>query len=151
MTQANDLLTLTESQMEVAFFIDEDIEESSSDVISDMAIPETKKTRKITASRRRDSSKKKPYTEDSIRVYLQEIGRIRLLRAEEEIELARKIADLLQLERIREALWEELDQEPNDDQWGQRIFQWEQIEQMLCSQKNIQPKLSDVVAQLNKA
>ena len=35
------------------------------------------------------------YTEDSIRVYLQEIGRIRLLRPDEEIELARKIADLL--------------------------------------------------------
>ena len=38
------------------------------------------------------------YTEDSIRVYLQEIGRIRLLRPDEEIELARKIADLLQFE-----------------------------------------------------
>ena len=39
------------------------------------------------------------YTEDSIRVYLQEIGRIRLLRPDEEIELARKIADLLELIR----------------------------------------------------
>ncbi len=147
MTQANDLLTLNESQIEVPFFMDEDLDTSSNDIVE----PETKKTRKISASRRRDPSKKKPYTEDSIRVYLQEIGRIRLLRAEEEIELARKIADLLQLERIREALWEELDQEPNDDQWGQRIFQWEQIEQMLCAQKNKDPKWSDIVAELNKA
>ncbi len=147
MTQANDLLTLTESQIEVSFFIDEDLETPSNDIVE----PETKKTRKISASRRRDLSKKKPYTEDSIRVYLQEIGRIRLLRAEEEIELARKIADLLQLERIREALWEELDQEPNDDQWGHRIFQWENIEQRLCSQKNKEPKWSDIVAELNKA
>ena len=154
MTQANDLLTLTESQMEVAFFIDEEIDEStSSDVISDMAVPETKKTRKISASRRRDSSKKKPYTEDSIRVYLQEIGRIRLLRAEEEIELARKIADLLQLERIREGLWEELAQEPSDEQWGKRIFQWENIEEMLRAQSSQEreTKGSEVAAMLKKA
>ncbi|WP_279327067.1 RNA polymerase sigma factor RpoD [Crocosphaera subtropica] len=149
MTQANDLLTLTESQMEVAFFVDEDIESSGNDI----AETETKKTRKISASRRRDPSKKKPYTEDSIRVYLQEIGRIRLLRAEEEIELARKIADLLQLERIREALWEELDQEPTDEQWGKRIFQWENIEQMLRAQsaKDKDPKWSEVTTMLQQA
>ncbi len=149
MTQANDLLTLTESQMEVAFFADEDLDTSANDI----AEADSKKTRKITASRRRDPGKKKPYTEDSIRVYLQEIGRIRLLRAEEEIELARKIADLLQLERIREALWEELEQEPTDEQWGKRIFQWENIEQMLRAQsgKDKDPKWSEVTAMLQKA
>lgn len=149
MTQANDLLTLTESQMEVAFFIDEDLDTSANDGTE----ADAKKTRKITTSRRRDPGKKKPYTEDSIRVYLQEIGRIRLLRAEEEIELARKIADLLQLERIREALWEELDLEPTDDQWGKRIFQWENIEQMLRAQssKDREPKWSEVTDMLQKA
>jgi RNA polymerase primary sigma factor len=40
-------------------------------------------------SRRRTQTKKKHYTEDSIRLYLQEISRIRLLRADEEIELGR--------------------------------------------------------------
>lgn len=56
-------------------------------------------------SRRRATAKKKHYTDDSIRVYLQEIGRIRLLRADEEIELARKIADLLELERVRDDVY----------------------------------------------
>ncbi len=54
--------------------------------------------------KRASQAKKKHYTEDSIRLYLQEIGRIRLLRADEEIELARKIADLLELEQTREKL-----------------------------------------------
>lgn len=52
-------------------------------------------------ARRRSRAQRAHYTEDSIRVYLQEIGRIRLLRADEEIELARQIADLLTLERLR--------------------------------------------------
>ena len=81
-----------------------------------------KKTCKLTNStRRRAQTSKKPYTEDSIRIYLQEIGRIRLLRAEEEIELARKIADLLQLERIREELSESLEREPEDYEWADEV------------------------------
>ncbi|MEA5511163.1 RNA polymerase sigma factor RpoD [Crocosphaera sp. UHCC 0190] len=151
MTQANDLLTLNEPQMDVAFFIDEDIDDVTDDVLDEaMTEPEGKKTRKISASRRRDPSKKKPYTEDSIRVYLQEIGRIRLLRAEEEIELARKIADLLKLERIREALWEELDKEPTETEWGKRIFQWETSEEMLRAQSSKEPKWSEITASLKK-
>ncbi len=64
---------------------------------------------------------KKHYTEDSIRLYLQEIGRIRLLRADEEIELARKIADLLELERICERLCEQLEREPQDSEWATEV------------------------------
>lgn len=55
-------------------------------------------------ARKRSRSQRTHYTEDSIRVYLQEIGRIRLLRADEEIELARQIADLLAMERLRKGL-----------------------------------------------
>ncbi len=51
---------------------------------------------------------------DSIRVYLKEIGSIKLLKANEEIELARSIADLLELERIRNALQEKLNRLPSD-------------------------------------
>ncbi|NHC35066.1 RNA polymerase sigma factor RpoD [Scytonema millei] len=74
-------------------------------------------------TRRRAQTKKKQYTEDSIRLYLQEIGRIRLLRADEEIELARKIADLLELERIREKLSDRLDREPQDSEWAEAVKQ----------------------------
>jgi RNA polymerase primary sigma factor len=73
------------------------------------------------AARRRAAAKKKHYTEDSIRLYLQEIGRIRLLRADEEIELARKIADLLELERVREQMVEDLGREPSDREWAQAV------------------------------
>ncbi|MBD2436156.1 RNA polymerase sigma factor RpoD [Nostoc sp. FACHB-110] len=79
------------------------------------------KSGKAAKSRRRTQSKKKHYTEDSIRLYLQEIGRIRLLRADEEIELARKIADLLELERVRERLSEQLDRDPRDSEWAEAV------------------------------
>ena len=58
------------------------------------------------------------YTEDSIRVYLQEIGRIRLLRPDEEIELARKIADLLQLEELATQFESERGHFPSVREWA---------------------------------
>ncbi|MDJ0557378.1 MAG: RNA polymerase sigma factor RpoD, partial [Microcoleaceae cyanobacterium MO_207.B10] len=79
------------------------------------------KSGKVAKSRTKATGKKKHYTEDSIRLYLQEIGRIRLLRADEEIELARKIADLLELERIREELTYHLDREPQVSEWANAV------------------------------
>ena len=58
------------------------------------------------------------YTEDSIRVYLQEIGRIRLLRPDEEIELARKIADLLYLEELAAQFESDNGHEPDKKEWA---------------------------------
>ena len=82
----------------------------------------TKGAAKGKATRRRTAqTKKKHYTEDSIRLYLQEIGRIRLLRAEEEIELARKIADLLELERIYDEIDDQLENEPTDADWANAV------------------------------
>ncbi|TAE58536.1 MAG: RNA polymerase sigma factor RpoD [Nostocales cyanobacterium] len=93
--------------------------------IDDFLEPQTDeddaKSGKAAKSRRRTQSKKKHYTEDSIRLYLQEIGRIRLLRADEEIELARKIADLLQLERVYEDLYEKLEREPEMKEWAAAV------------------------------
>jgi len=61
------------------------------------------------------------YTEDSIRVYLQEIGRIRLLRPDEEIELARKIADLLKLEELATQYESEKGHFPSVREWAELI------------------------------
>ncbi len=94
---------------------EEDYLESQSDEEDDSKLDGVGK------SRRRASAKKKHYTEDSIRLYLQEIGRIRLLRADEEIELARKIADLLDLERIREKLVEHNHREPQEQEWASAV------------------------------
>ena len=58
------------------------------------------------------------YTEDSIRVYLQEIGRIRLLRPDEEIELARKIADLLTLEELAAQFESDHGHYPDTKEWA---------------------------------
>ncbi|MEB3176843.1 MAG: sigma-70 family RNA polymerase sigma factor, partial [Synechococcus sp.] len=58
------------------------------------------------------------YTEDSIRVYLQEIGRIRLLRPDEEIELARKIADLLHLEELADQFEQDHGKYPDNKEWA---------------------------------
>ena len=79
------------------------------------------KAGKAAKSRRRTQAKKKHYTEDSIRLYLQEIGRIRLLRADEEIELARKIADLLELERVGDRLVQQLERQPQESEWAEAV------------------------------
>ncbi|HEY9906229.1 MAG TPA: RNA polymerase sigma factor RpoD [Thermosynechococcaceae cyanobacterium] len=125
MTQANDVLELDlssdasddlpEGELEM------DFEEDDQDEAPDASLDGEAKPGKARATRRRAQTKKKHYTEDSIRLYLQEIGRIRLLRADEEIELARKIADLLELERIHASLQEKLDREPHDKEWAEKV------------------------------
>ncbi|WP_017306598.1 RNA polymerase sigma factor RpoD [Spirulina subsalsa] len=122
MTQANyDLATITQPQNEFEFLIDEGGVDAA--VIKEELLnsEEPEKVKSTPSARRRDQTKKKPYTEDSIRVYLQEIGRIRLLRAEEEIELARQIAELLEFERVRDHLLDSLDREPTLEEWAQEV------------------------------
>jgi RNA polymerase primary sigma factor len=124
MTQAKNMLaTLTtkdsDTELELLLEEDADVEDFTADVDGDADVEEEDgKPGKVKSSRRRVQTKKKQFTEDSIRLYLQEIGRIRLLRADEEIELARKIADLLELEQMREKLLNELDREPQDREWA---------------------------------
>jgi RNA polymerase primary sigma factor len=128
MTQANDVLELELDQPEAeefsAFMADEGDDRDDFDAQPDEEDGKPAKG----GARRRTQAKKKHYTEDSIRLYLQEIGRIRLLRADEEIELARKIADLLELERVRDRLSERLDRpvldfERNMELWANEVNQ----------------------------
>ncbi len=58
---------------------------------------------------------------DSVRVYLQEIGRIKMLTPDEEIKLARQIKDLLELEQQRERLTETLKYPPTESEWATEI------------------------------
>lgn len=137
MTQTHDVLeTIAQprSGLEFDFLIEDEINRDElldisldeeditrEDLAGAGADEEDGKTGKARSTRRRAQAKKKHYTEDSIRLYLQEIGRIRLLRADEEIELARKIADLLELERVRERLFDQLEREPKDNEWANSV------------------------------
>ncbi|MCW6037750.1 RNA polymerase sigma factor RpoD [Spirulina subsalsa FACHB-351] len=122
MTQANyDLATITQPQNEFEFLIDEGGVDAAAIKEELINSEEPEKVKSTPSARRRDQTKKKPYTEDSIRVYLQEIGRIRLLRAEEEIELARQIAELLEFERVRDHLLDSLDREPTLEEWAEEV------------------------------
>lgn len=122
MTQVKNVIgTVVQLDSEPDVLVLQESEEEGEVGSADSEEAADKKGGKGRASRRRVQAKKKHYTEDSIRLYLQEIGRIRLLRADEEIELARKIADLLELERIREKLADDLEREPMDAEWAEKV------------------------------
>ncbi|PSB33151.1 RNA polymerase sigma factor RpoD [Chlorogloea sp. CCALA 695] len=132
MNQANNVLetinqpeikTLNQPEGTLGVLIEEEFDPLDLDEQDELieTKPEEAKSTKVVKSRRRAQTKKKHYTEDSIRLYLQEIGRIRLLRADEEIELARKIAELLEMERAREKLCEQLERDPHDTEWAEAV------------------------------
>ena len=64
------------------------------------------------------AAKPKTAFKDNIGLYLKEIGKTPLLTATQEIELARKIADLMELEQVRKELTKELGYEPNHQEWA---------------------------------
>lgn len=102
--------------------LDQEMLEETTDVdLTDESLPKVVEANTSSKLEKSDETEKKSYTEDSIRLYLQEIGRIRLLRADEEIELARKIADLLELERKRTELEATIGSEPTLEEWAQEV------------------------------
>ena len=56
---------------------------------------------------------------DLVRSYLKEIGRVDLLTHEEEIHYAKRVQREIALVKIKESLQEELGQEPTDAQWAE--------------------------------
>ena len=122
---------------------DEDILPDSAEEVDEMVVVDDEKATKARSSRRKTTTRKKHYTEDSIRLYLQEIGRIRLLRADEEIELARSIEDLLYLESLREQLMEELGQEPRGIEWAKLVWIADEIREELTETTGKKPPVDD--------
>ena len=57
---------------------------------------------------------------DSIRDYLQEMGRIPLLTLEEEIRYGKQVRALVQLEAVRDRLAEQLGREPLPEEWARQ-------------------------------
>lgn len=55
---------------------------------------------------------------DSMKAYLKEIGTVSLLTGDQEVELAKRIQDLVYLEGVRETLVEELSAEPTTFDWA---------------------------------
>ncbi|MGV2828394.1 RNA polymerase sigma factor, RpoD/SigA family [Myxosarcina sp. GI1(2024)] len=56
---------------------------------------------------------------DLVRSYLKEIGRVPLLTHEEEILYSKRVQKAIAIERIKESLQEKLGQEPTEEQWAQ--------------------------------
>ena len=124
MSETNDVVaTIVKPESDWELLIDDDSKDDLESTTEDSSAKIAKLASNLVSKPKRtaERGRKKPYTEDSIRIYLQEIGRIRLLRAEEEIELARKIADLLELERIRERIEDDLDREISDAEWAKEV------------------------------
>jgi RNA polymerase primary sigma factor len=129
MTQAKQMLNLVDAPISTASAVVDEVADSDDGFEPDGEVQEESADAaagKSRSRRRVSTKKKKQYTEDSIRLYLQEIGRIRLLRADEEIELAREIADLLELERVRDDIadrsedWDDPEDVPVEA-WADRV------------------------------
>jgi len=163
MTQAKDVMTLNgtglsvvsqpESEVDLLMADDEamagtsesiDNRSAGNEPIDTSSDTSNGKSGKNRSSRRRAPAKKKHYTEDSIRLYLQEIGRIRLLRADEEIELARLIEDLLYLEALRDDLEEELGMEPPLREWAKLAWLADPIREALVQTTGQKANIDDV-------
>lgn len=153
MTQANNVLAIQQNAIngvgrsgnEIDLLMqdearpDEAVEDNESGEYIDADVAAAAKASKA-RSKRKAPAKKKHYTEDSIRLYLQEIGRIRLLRADEEIELARLIEDLLYLECMQEQFEEHYGRLPQQQEWAKLAWLGDPVREELTQEKGAKPE-----------
>ncbi len=90
--------------------------------------------------------------QDAVRIYLQKIGRIPLLKADEEIELARRATNLEKLEIIREQMQEKLQRNPQHEELANAvgISSSELRERLYSKNKLIEANLRLVVSVAKK-
>eukprot|EP00188_Purpureofilum_apyrenoidigerum_P000774 Plantae.Rhodophyta-Purpureofilum_apyrenoidigerum.ctg1376.p1 GENE.Plantae.Rhodophyta-Purpureofilum_apyrenoidigerum.ctg1376~~Plantae.Rhodophyta-Purpureofilum_apyrenoidigerum.ctg1376.p1 ORF type:complete len:482 (+),score=99.28 Plantae.Rhodophyta-Purpureofilum_apyrenoidigerum.ctg1376:262-1707(+) len=91
---------------------------------------------------RRRRRKKKNSARDSVRSYLQEIGRHKLLKAESEIGLARSIQTLLKFERARSSFFEQVGRVPSEAEWAQECGEsYENFKRLLRQGQDAKEKM----------
>lgn len=71
-----------------------------------------------TAAVNKKHKMRKRAAKDTVHMYLKEIGGVKLLTAAQEIELARQIQDLLELEKVEERLEGQLERKPTEEEWS---------------------------------
>ena len=76
---------------------------------------------RIAESDRGEAIRSRQTTTDLVKLYLKEIGRVRLLRHDEEVELARTVKQYVDALQARQDLQEKLGREPTADEWAKRL------------------------------
>lgn len=84
--------------------------------------------------------------DDTLGEYLKKMGKFRLLRADEEIELARKANDLLYLENIKEWLDKQLQYCARFDEWAKAVW----ISDRICSKSSRKVSLDELSPKLEQ-
>jgi RNA polymerase nonessential primary-like sigma factor len=105
-----------------------------------------------TANTKTKTAAKPMFTADMVRTYLHEIGRVPLLTHEQEIVYGKQVQQMMALLDAKEALAQELDRDPTDTEWANRVSLSEtELHQVVrqgqrAKQKMIEANLRLVVA-----
>jgi len=99
---------------------------------------------------------KSTFTADMVRTYLHEIGRVSLLTHEQEIVYGKQVQQMMAIYEVKEALTQELDREPTQAEWAEKVKRSEaELDKVLeqgqrAKQKMIEANLRLVVSVAKK-